>query len=195
MARTQINIGVGTPFGDIEIYVTDKTKLEQARRLVERTPHILISAYEDAANRWGGKVIKEARKCIDSSTPPKGSGVSWPPLSKKYQERWGGHPYWNWGQYYHSMGIHKEDAILYGTAKTSKRIYIGMPNQVMKTDPVGKAKRITLGKVASILENGTRNGRIPPRPLWGPLYKSMGGKESLKRYIREAIKRQLIKYL
>lgn len=195
MAKTQVNLSVGSPFGDIAIYITDKAKLEQARRLIERAPHILVSAYEDAANRWGGKVIKKARECIDGDSPPKGSGVSWPPLSPKYLARWGGHRYWNWGQYYQEMGIHREQALLYGTTKTSTRIYIGIPNQVMKISPVGKAKSITLGGVARILENGTRNDRIPPRPLWGPLYKSMGGKESLKRYIREAIKRQLIKYL
>lgn len=193
MAKTQINISVGSPFGPIDIYVTDKSKLEQARRLVENSPKILIQAYEDAANRWGGKVIKEARKCIDRSSPPK--GASWPPLSKKYAARWGGQIYFNWGQYYHSMGIHKEGAQLYGTTRTSTRVYIGMPNQVMKRSPLGKNSKLTLGKVASILENGSRDGTIPPRPLWGPLYKAMGGKKSLERHIKEAIKRQLVKYI
>lgn len=195
MAKTQINMSVGTPFGPIDIYITDKTKLEKARRLVEKSPQILIDAYEDAARRWGKKVIDTARRCIDTGTPPKGSGVSWPPLSPKYAERWGGNIYYNRAQYYQSMGVHKEDVMVYGTSKTSKRIYIGLPNQVKKITPTGKTSRLTLQKVASILENGSKNGKIPSRPLWGPLYKSMGGKESLKRYIREAIKRQLSKYL
>lgn len=195
MAKTQINMSVGTPFGSIDIYVTDKTKLEKARRLVEKSPHILIAAYEDAANRWGKKVVTTARRCIDTGTPPKGSGVSWPPLSPKYAARWGGMIYYNTAQYYTSIGVHKEDVVLYGTSRTSQRIYIGLPNQVIKRTPTGKPGKITLQKVASILENGTRSGKIPARPLWGPVYKSLGGKESLKRYIREAIKRQLSKYL
>ena len=40
----------------------------------------------------------------------------------------------------------------------------------------------------------SKNGKIPARPLWEPLYKHVGGKASLKRHIQEAIKRQLKKY-
>ena len=193
MASTQINISVGSPFGPIDIYITDKNKLAQAKKLIDKAPNILIDAYNDAANRWGGKVKKEAQKAIDRGSPP-GGMASWPPLSEKYQARWGGSIYYNWGQYYRGIGIHKEEAVLYGTSKTSTRIYIGLPNQVAKTNPLGKAGRLTLQKVAKILEVGTRDGKIPPRPLWEPLYKHVGGKASLKRHIQEAIKRQLTKY-
>lgn len=193
MASTQINLSVGSPFGPIDIYITDKSKLEKAKKLVEKSPNILVDAYNDAAKRFGDKVVKEARKAIERGTPPGGNG-SWAPLSKKYKDRWGGDIYYNWGQYYRSIGVHREEAILYGTSKTSTRIYIGLPNQVMKTNPLGRAGRLTIQKVAKILEVGSKNGKIPARPLWEPLYKYVGGKASLKRHIQEAIKRQLKKY-
>lgn len=196
MATHQINQYFDIPLGRLKIW-SDPKQLEKAKKLVEEMPEILEEAYYDAAMRWGGKLKKEARKCLDRNQPP--SGVSWPPLSERYVESMGGDDrrYMKGLQYYESIDIHKEAYTVLGTNKSGNRVYVGLPNGVKKLHPLHGTKetRLTLSQVAKILENGTRNGKIPPRPLWKPLYDQLGGKKSIERYVINAIKRKLNPYI
>ena len=172
MAQVQINTYLDLPIGRLRIYA-DKEDLEKAKKLIDDMPELLTEAYLDAANRWGGKLKKEAIRCIETNQPPK--GVSWPPLSPKYVASMGGDDrrYFKSGQYEESI-----------------------PNGVMKLHPKkNKAMGITLQRVAKILESGSKDGRIPPRPLWKPLYEQLGGKKSIERYVTNAIKRKLESYM
>lgn len=196
MARTQINTYLDLPIGSLRIYA-DPADLERAKKLIDKMPELLTKAYLDAAERWGGKLKKEAIRCIEMNQPPK--GISWPPLSSSYISRMGGDErrYFKSGQYEESIGIYKESASIVGLGKSTTRVYVGLPNGVMKTKPLQASKDsgITLQAVAKILENGTRDGDIPPRPLWKPLYDQLGGKKSIERHVINAIKRQLKPYL
>ena len=189
----QINQYVETPFGKLHIF-TDKEELARANKLIEDTPDILYDAYEDAAKRWGGKVVKAAKKCIETQRPPK--GVSWPPLSEAYVDSMGhdNRIYFKSGQYEESIDIHKEKVEYYGSNKTGVRYFVGLPNGTKKSKPRHKRKKyLTLQQVAKILEFG--GGKIPPRPLWRPLYEEFGGKKSIERYVKNAVVRQLKKYM
>ena len=196
MARVQINTYVDLPVGRLHIYA-DRHDMERARVLLDNMPNILTEAYLDAASRWGGKLKKEAIRCIEMNQPPK--GVSWPPLSEKYVAKMGGDDrrYFKSGQYEESIDIYKEKVSFAGSTKESHRVYVGLPNQVGKVHPknASKVKNITLQAVAKILEVGTRDGNIPPRPLWKPLYEQFGGKKSIERYVTNAIKRKLKPYI
>ena len=195
MAQVQINTYLDLPIGRLRIYA-DKEDLEKAKKLIDDMPELLTEAYLDAANRWGGKLKKEAIRCIETNQPPK--GVSWPPLSPKYVASMGGDDrrYFKSGQYEESIGIYKEAVSYLGSSKRGTRVYVGLPNGVMKLHPKkNKAMGITLQRVAKILESGSRDGRIPPRPLWKPLYEQLGGKKSIERYVTNAIKRKLESYM
>lgn len=195
MAQVQINTYLDLPIGRLRIYA-DKEDLEKAKKLIDDMPEILTEAYLDAANRWGGKLKKEAIRCIETNQPPK--GVSWPPLSPKYVASMGGDDrrYFKSGQYEESIGIYKESVFYLGSSKRGTRVYVGLPNGVMKLHPKkNKAMGITLQRVAKILESGSKDGRIPPRPLWKPLYEQLGGKKSIERYVTNAIKRKLKPYM
>ncbi len=59
---------------------------------------------------------------------------------------------------------------------------------------------ITLNELAKILEFGTggkgggkNSGNIPARPLWAPSFKSVGGREGLRKEIIKGIRSQLLK--
>ena len=189
----QINQYVETPFGKLHIY-TDPAELEKATKLIKGSSKILYDAYRDAASRWGGKVVKAAKKCIASQVPPK--GVSWPPLSEKYKDWVGGDDriYFKSGQYYEAIGVHEEKVEFYRSTKTGYRYFVGLPNGVKKWPARYSTKKpLTLQKVAKILEFGAKD--IPPRPLWIPLYKEMGGDKRIQLYVKNAIKRQLKKYM
>lgn len=45
-----------------------------------------------------------------------------------------------------------------------------------------------------MLESGSSDGRIPPRPVWAPSLKAVGGKNKLKQLILTEIRRELQKY-
>lgn len=193
MSRVQINTYLDLPIGNLKIYA-DPKDLEKARKLLADMPEILEDAYWDAANRWGGKLKKEAIACIEKNKPPK--GVSWPALSPKYVASMGGDErrYFKSGEYEESIDIYRER--LTGLAGRTHRVYVGLPNQMMKRHPKkNKTMGITIQEVAKILEAGTIDDRIPPRPLWKPLYEQLGGKKSIERYVINAIKRQLKPYI
>ncbi len=197
MAKYQINHYVDTPFGQLHVF-TDPAETRRAEKLLKETPKILWEAWKDAAERYGKNIIKEARRCIDSGTPPK--GAHWPPLSKKYVESVGGDDriYLKTVQYYESIGVHRENMYYSGSGAFARpRYFVGLPNGVLKYPVRFKSKRkpLTLQEVARILEQGTINGMIPPRPLWKPLFDASGGKDRIKIFARNAIKRQLTKYM
>ena len=192
----QINHYIDTPFGELHIF-SDPAETAKAERLIKETPKILWEAWKDAAERYGKNIVKEAKRCVSSGVPPK--GVHWPPLSKRYVEAMAGDDriYYKTGQYYESIGIHK-DNVYYTTGVLAKqRYFVGLPQGKMKEPARFKSSRppLSLIQVANILERGSMDGDIPPRPLWKPLFDAAGGKERIRVFARNAIKRQLNKYM
>lgn len=196
MARYQINHYVDLPFGQLHIF-TNPAETDKAERLIKDTPKILWNAWRDAAERYGKNIIKEAKRCINSGIPPK--GAHWPPLSPKYVEAMGGDDriYYKTGQYEESIGVHKENMYYTSGAFARPRYFVGLPPGVTKYAARFKSRRkpLSLIRVAQILEQGAPSRNIPPRPLWKPLFDAAGGKDRIKVFARNAIKRQLSKYM
>ena len=197
MARYQINHYVETPFGQLHIF-SDPIETKKAKDLIDKSPHILWNAYRDATERFGKIIIKEAKRCVNSGMPPK--GVHWPPLSPKYVAAMAGDDriYYKTGQYEESIGVHKENMYYSGSGAFARpRYFVGLPTGVMKVPARFKSKRrpLSLIRVAQILEQGAPTRNIPARPLWKPLFDAAGGKERIKVFARNAIKRQLNKYI
>lgn len=200
MASYQINHYVDLPFGKLHIYA-DPNQSRKAEKLIKETPQILWEAWRDAGERYGKEIVKKAKECVLRGMPPK--GVSWPPLSPKYIKVMGGDTniYYKSAQYYEGIGVHRENmyyAKSYGGGFARPRYFIGLPNGVLKWPARYKAntrKPLTLQQVAYILEVGSSKAHIPPRPLWKPLFESHGGNKKIELYVKNAIKRQLTKYM
>lgn len=167
---------------------------DRARRLIEAMPEVEERAYNKAAMGFGKMLAKYIKKCIATSTPP--PGTSWPPHSKYTTKRWGEHPLLNLsGQLVRSIGVHK---------RISRNSYfVGPPeremaiNHGMRKGKDGGESTLTLMQLARIHEYGTEfagrwgDNTIPPRPLWVPAFKAIGGTERIKNYIIYHLRREV----
>lgn len=145
----------------------------------------VLKGYNNGTDKFSKLIINKVRSAIRSGRPPSGSGIKWPPLSKKYIDRFnskypGHHIYYLSGLYSRSIGIYKY----------KNRSIIGLP---YNSRPGSKSKTITLVQIAIILEYGSRDDSIPARPLWKPSLKSVGGISRLKKEILTSIRSQLSK--
>lgn len=181
-----VNITFPTSLGDVKIYM-DPRKKAIADKLLREFPHIMRNAYEKSAMAFGNRLAREAKTCLSRGMPPRGSGVSWPPHAESTVKRLGEHTllYWS-SQYYHAIKVRKR----------GKYIFVGVPSGLKKTrkDNYKSSNPLTLTKVANILEFGSGDGKIPPRPLWGPLWSSVGGKNNFKKVLVKELRKELRKY-
>ena len=179
-----LGITLPTAVGDLKIYV-NPTQQAKATNLLKNIPHIFTSSYEEAAYKFGERLSRMAKKCLRQGMPPSGSGVSWPPHSESTIKQLGAHTllYWS-SQYYRSIAVRRR----------GRNIYVGVPSSTIKTRPDNAKYRISLSNVAKVLEYGDHSGRIPPRPLWAPLFKSVGGKEKFKSELIKVIRSKVRRY-
>lgn len=180
-----LGITLPTALGDLKIYV-NKSQQAKATNLLKSMPDILTSSYVESANKFGERLARMARTCLSRGIPPTGSGVSWPPHSEATIKRYGQHTllYWS-SQYYHAIGVRRR----------GRNIYVGVPSSTIKTRPDGRKLGISLSNVAKLLEYGDDTGKLPPRPLWAPLFQSVGGKDKFKQEIVKVIRHKIRSYL
>lgn len=181
MAQT-INITLSTVLGDVKIWANPRQQ-KKAEELLRKTPEILHQAYLNTAKRFGDRLAKMAKTCLRKGMPPPNSGVSWPPHAASTTRRLGEHTllYWS-SQYYHAVGVYTR----------GRNIFVGVKSGVKKTRPDGYDSGLTLLQVAKILEFGS--SKIPARPLWIPLFESVGGKAKFKQELVKEIRKQIRKY-
>ena len=184
MATKSVNRTLDIPSGRLEIYV-DKAQQARAEKLIQSVPSILTKSYENGTRKFGEKLLRIVKKCLSTGMPPAGSGVSWPPHAANTVKALGEHTLLNWtGQYKRSVNIYHQ----------RNRTYVGLPNNVKKIRKKGKESGKTLNQIAILLEYGSRDSNLPPRPLWAPAYKVAGGNKSLQKEIRNEIRKQLRKH-
>ena len=181
MAQT-INITFSTVFGNVKIWANPKQQ-KRAEELIRKSPEIFRQAYLNTAKRFGNRLAKMAKTCIKNGMPPPNSGVSWPPHAASTTRRLGEHTllYWS-SQYYRAVGVYTR----------GRYVFVGVKSGVKKTRPDGHNSGLTLLQVAKILEFG--GGKIPARPLWIPLFESVGGKAKFKQELVKEIRKQMRKY-
>jgi hypothetical protein len=181
MPSKSVNINLSTPIGSLEISV-DKREQARAERLIAQTPSILTKGYAKGTEKFGNQLLRIVRRSLNTGMPPKGSGVSWPPHSPGTIKKYGEHTMLNLtGQYAKSVTI----------VKGKKRTFVGLPIGIRKITYTGKTSRKTLNQIAIMLEYGSRDGNLPPRPLWGPAFKAAGGKAALQKEIRNEIRKEI----
>lgn len=184
MPSKSVNITLSTPVGPLEIYV-DKREQARAERLIAKTPSILTEGYAKGTEKFGNQLLRIVRRSLNTGVPPRGSGVSWPPHAPgtlKKLKKYGDHTMLNLtGQYARSVTL----------VKGKKRTFVGLPIGIKKITYTGKTSRKTLNQIAIMLEYGSRDGNLPPRPLWNPAFKAAGGKAALQKEIRNEIRKEI----
>lgn len=167
--------------GSLGLEVKLKGDWVKATQLPVRVASAMRKGYDDGVDKFSKRFIQTIQKAITTGIPPKGSGVKWEPLSPKTLKRYGIHnPYMITGLYRHSIHLFK--------SKT--RTYIGLNRSKASGGGLKPDSKLTLAQVARVLEYGNDEGMgsgIPPRPLWGPTLKSVGGNQRLKKYIIDSI--------
>ena len=193
MASRKVNINLSNNLCDIQIYV-DPVKQRQAEKLIAKTPSIMKLGYELGTRKFGNQLLRIVRRSLNNGLPPPGSKVSWPPHAtatlKKYGatatlKKYGAHTLLNLtGQYARSV-----------TMVTQKdRTFVGLPPGLRKITYSGRTSRKTLNQIAIMLEYGSRDGNLPPRPLWKPAFEAAGGNVVLEKEIRNQLRKELRKY-
>lgn len=191
MASRKVNINLSNNLCDIQIYV-DPVKQRQAERLIAKTPSIMKLGYELGTRKFGNQLLRIVRRSLNKGLPPPGSKVSWPPHAtatlKKYTailKKYRAYTLLNLtGQYARSV-----------TMVTQKdRTFVGLPPGLRKITYSGRTSRKTLNQIAIMLEYGSRDGNLPPRPLWKPAFEAAGGNVVLEKEIRNQLRKELRKY-
>lgn len=183
MATKSVNRTLDIPSGRLEIYV-DKARQARAEKLIQSVPSILTKSYENGTRKFGEKLLRIVKKCLSTGMPPAGSEVSWLPHAEATVKALGEHTLLKWtGQYKRSVNIYHQ----------RNRTYVGLPNNVRKIRKKGKGKESgkTLNQIAILLEYGSKDSNLPPRPLWAPAYKAAGGTKVLQKILRNEIRKQL----
>lgn len=189
MASKKVNINLSNNLCDIQIYV-DPVKQRQAEKLIAKTPSIMKLGYELGTRKFGNQLLRIVRRSLNKGLPPPGSKVSWPPHATATLKKYGAHTLLNHtllnltGQYARSV-----------TMVTQKdRTFVGLPPGLRKITYSGRTSRKTLNQIAIMLEYGSRDGNLPPRPLWKPAFEAAGGNVVLEKEIRNQLRKELRKY-
>ena len=179
MASRSINVSVPNPQTLIPKIEIKTGQWNKVKRFIDECPYLLQYGYENGVKEFGTKLVGIIRRAIASGRM---DGAQWAPLAEKTKEKYGDHPIYNLtGQYMRSIGVHYYKS----------RTLIGIPINVRKTRLSGKST-ITLNQVAIILEYGTKNGRIPPRPIWKPAFEKAGGSKGLQKTLLRSIKKMVL---
>ena len=157
----------------------DWKKLDKLSEHLQRT---ILDGYQRGVIDIGKRLTRIVRQALRTGIPPPGSGVTWDPLSESTIHRYGDHPIYNLtGTYSRCIGL----------SIYRSRILVGIPLRTRRSSRGG----LTMNQLAILLEYGSREegGNIPPRPVWGPALKSIGGKQSIKATIIRNIRSELLK--
>lgn len=161
---------------NIELHLTGEWSRVQYG--IDRLSPDIKDGYDRAVLSFSNHLLKIVKRAIISGSPPPNSGVTWEPLSPATIKRWGSHPiYYLTGLYHRSIGLY--------TYKS--RTLVGLPIGTKRASN----KNLTLNQLAKILEFGTKDERIPARPLWAPSVKAAGGTSKLKKQILANIRSNL----
>lgn len=183
MPSKSVNINISTPIGPLEIYV-DKREQARAERLIAKTPSILTEGYAKGTEKFGNQLLRIVRRSLNTGVPPPGTHTSWPKHAPGTVKKYGEHTLLRLtGQYAKSVTV----------VKTKNRTFVGLPIGIKKITYTGKTSRKTLNQIAIMLEYGSRDGNLPPRPLWNPAFKAAGGKAALQKEIRNEVRKEIRK--
>ena len=193
MPRSIFSIGGMASSGiTIEAAYINPEKVKQVQKLLETMPEIEMRAYNKGCTNFGRMLARYIKRCIMTNTPP--PGVSWPAHSEDYLKNYDPKGFWYLsGQMLRSISVFQ---------RSNGRYYVGPPPDEMAIAPVNRKGRshpskLTLVQLARIQELGsyTVHNDIPPRPLFIPSFKAVGGAARLQKYIVANLRREIKKVI
>lgn len=125
---------------------------------------------------------KKMEKIVKRHIRENGARIGWPLLSSETQEKKASMGF-NADRMYYMTGTY------YWNIKTWRlgdKVYTGIKKGIRH--PINT--HITIGQIANILEYGAQSRGIPPRPLWAPSFKDLGGAKRVRGLILWHIKNQ-----
>jgi len=150
--------------------------------LIKDLPRLILLGSGKGQRSGAEKLKKIVKKYIRQGKAP--PGVHWPEFSNDYKRlmKWrGGNPesfYYQTGLYYRSIKVwHNATKTVYyvGVEKGKKR----------------PGTKVTIAKIARLLEMGSAHLHIQARPLWKPAYKASKGSRKIKSLIIWHIRKEI----
>lgn len=180
MATRKVNINL-PKISDLVLQIKMNGDWQKVDRLVSNLGSSIQTGYDKAIDSFSKKLLAIVKKSLTLGIPPVGGGVVWQPLAPATIRRWGQHPIYNLtGIYSRSVGLYYYKS----------RVLVGLPVGSRRSSQ----KKLTLNQLAKILEYGSSDGRIPPRPVWATSLKACGGITQIKKLILTSIRKELFKY-
>lgn len=165
---------------DLVLQVKLNGEWQKVESLVSNLGPSMQRGYDEAVSKFSHNLLAIVKKSLTLGIPPVGGGVIWQPLAPSTIKRYGQHPIYNLtGLYSRSVGLFRYKS----------RVLIGLPIGARRSSQ----KKLTMNQLAVMLEFGS-NDRIPPRPVWAPSLKAVGGKDKLKQLTLTEIRKELRKY-
>lgn len=193
MASKKVNINLSNNLCDIQIYV-DPVKQRQAEKLIAKTPSIMELGYELGTRKFGNQLLRIVRRSLNKGLPPPGSKVSWPPHATATLKKYGAHTLFKKYRAHTLLNLTGQYARSVTMVTQKDRTFVGLPPRLRKITYSGRTSRKTLNQIAIMLEYGSRDGNLPPRPLWKPAFEAAGGNVVLEKEIRNQLRKELRKY-
>lgn len=192
---------INKTLGDLHIRLyANRSQQAKAQRLLDSMPNIYKRAFTRASQEFGERLVRLTKKCLAIGQPPPNSGVSWKPHSPSTIHNLGAHPLLHYtGTYMNSIGIQRSPTRTWvglsynrqgGSRNARGRATAGSARATQKPP-----SKLTLNQIAIINEFGSKDGNIPPRPLWQPAWKSLGGNSAYQKLLRDCLRKELQKYL
>lgn len=181
MARARITQNISPKLPAIEIKRFGKW--DKALADSKALAPAIKQGYDKGTMQFAKSLHRLVLKCVSTGTPP--PGVHWEPKSPKSRNP--DNLYVVTGRYQRAISIWNKNG----------RLYVGLGSK--KQFASHSRRSITLLQLSQILANGTTGagggksgGTIPPRPLWNPAFKALGGKKGLLREILKGIRSELL---
>lgn len=174
MAR-RVNITLPVP--EIEFHIDGQW--QDLNKLSNGFDQTIQKAYNEAVSKFSKRTLRIIHRAVTTGQPPK--GVRWVSLAPSTIKRYGPHPIYN------LRGVLRR-AIRLNEGKS--RTWIGIPARMKPSNPRSK---LTLNQVMIILGHGSKDGRIPARPLFEPAYNNVGGNRELRKQILREVRSKFIK--
>ena len=144
----------------------------KTRKLIKLLPALILAG--SVSGQQSAAI--ELKRIVKRNIRNNGASLGWAPLADSYKKKKtvAGYPanriYYASGSYYRSIKIWTKDG----------RVYIGIKAGAKS---LSSKKKLTIGKIARILEYGSMRMNIPARPLWVPSFKEFGGTRRIKGFI------------
>ena len=120
-----------------------------------------------------------------------GAELGWPPLSDKYKAFKKRHADYPADHAYKFFGVMMQNikTFKHGSMGWAAGIKEGVENERMAHIRKGKGT-LTASEYAGVLEFGSPQRNIKPRPLWGPSFTQIGGRDKLMKMVTISIRAQ-----